>query len=33
MYCFVLASDKNKKDQKNLRSKLFDDCPKPDDHK
>ena len=26
-HCFILASDKNKKDQKNLRSKLVDDCP------
>ena len=33
--CFILASDKNKKDQKNLRGKLkqVDYCPKQDDHK
>ena len=32
-FCFILASDKNKKDQENLRSKLVDYCPKQDDHK
>ena len=31
--CFILASDKNKKDQKNLRGKLkqVDYCPKQDE--
>ena len=32
-HCFILASDKNKKDQKNLRSKLVDYCPNQDYHK
>ena len=31
--CFILASDKNQKDQKNLQSKLVDYCLKQDDHK
>ena len=31
--CFILARDKNKKDQKNLRRKLFDYFPKQSDHK
>ena len=32
-HCFILARDKNKKDQKNLRRKLVDCCPKQGDHK
>ena len=30
---FILARDKSKKDQKNLRRKLVDYCPKQGDHK
>ena len=32
-HCFILARDKNKKDQKNLRGKLVDYCSKQGDHK
>ena len=32
-HCFILARDKHKKDQKNLRRKLVDYCPKQGDHK
>ena len=31
-HCFIRASDKNKKDQRSLRSKLVDYSPKQDDH-
>ena len=30
-HCFILARDKNKKDQKNLRGKLVDYCSKQGD--
>ena len=32
-HCFILARDKNKKDQKNLRRKLVDYCPEQGDQK
>ena len=32
-HCFILASDKNKKEQKNLLIELVDYSPKQDDHK